>query len=178
MENKRPWLKDSGIKFKTLDNYLEKVSSALCVNLHKNRTIEPFKKEYCVHKTKVTGTISIHHNGGITESKEFSLSLQHTEESRFQPAEIKRSDTLYSYNCSYLHWARTTTHILRTFMKELSKKENYNITSPIIFLVQIGAVLTSPAFHFVKTLCIRLLMELLNFTWELTPEYLSSEAKE
>lgn len=43
------------------------------------------------------------------------------------------------------------------------------------FLVQIGAVLTSPVFHFVKTLCIRLLMELLNFTWELTPEYLSSE---
>lgn len=58
------------MKFKTLDNYLEKVSSALRVSLHKNRTMEPFKKEYCVHKTKVTRTISIHHNGGITESKE------------------------------------------------------------------------------------------------------------
>lgn len=79
MEYKRPWLKDSGIKFKTLGNYLQKISSALHVNLHKNRTIEPFKKEYCVHKTKVTRTISFHHNCGVTESKEFSLSYCHTQ---------------------------------------------------------------------------------------------------
>lgn len=50
--------------------------------------------------------------------------------------------------------------------------------SLITILVQLFTVLKTRAFHFIKTLCIMLLMELLNFTWEMTPEYLSSEAKE
>lgn len=175
MEYKRPWLKDSGITFKTSDNNLQKISSTLCVNLHKNRTIEPFKKEYCVHKAKVTRTISIHCNDGITESKEFSLSLQHTEEKRFQPIEIKRSDTFYNYNCS----SSVEPGPLWISWEHLWKNcPNEKITILIIILVQIGTVLTTLAFHFVKTLCVKLLMELLNFTWELTPEYLSSEEKE